>query len=94
MDLKPGDLVLVKADTFQGKRKIEDRWEDEPHKVVRQIMTDIPLYQSDGPYVDSHMSYTANDFYSLCQKLAFPCVWVSAKHRTDVPAPTLVKPTP
>ena len=25
MDLKPGDLVLVKADAFKGKRKIKDR---------------------------------------------------------------------
>ena len=25
-DLKPGNLVLVKADAFQGKRKIKDRW--------------------------------------------------------------------
>ena len=45
MDLKPGNLVLVKADTFQGKRKIKDRWEDEPHEVVHQIMTDVPLYE-------------------------------------------------
>ena len=34
MDLKPGDLVLVKADVFKEKRKIKDRWEDEPHEVV------------------------------------------------------------
>ena len=34
VDLKSGDLVLVKADAFQGKRKIKDRWEDKPHKVV------------------------------------------------------------
>ena len=34
IDLKPGDLVLVKADAFQGKRKIKDRWEGNPHKVV------------------------------------------------------------
>ena len=26
--LKPGNLVLVKADAFQGKRKIKDRWEE------------------------------------------------------------------
>ena len=32
--LKPGDLILVKADAFQGKRKIEYRWEDKPHEVV------------------------------------------------------------
>ena len=45
MDLKPGDLVLVKADAFQEKRKIKDRWEDEICKVVHQIMTDIPSYK-------------------------------------------------
>ena len=45
MDLKPGDLVLVKADAFKGKRKITDRREDEPHKVVHQIVMDIPSYE-------------------------------------------------
>ena len=45
MDLKPGDLVLVKADTFQGKRMIKDRWEEKPHEVVHQIMTDIPSHE-------------------------------------------------
>ena len=45
MDLKPDNLVLVKADTFQGKRKIKDRWEDKPQKVVHQITTDVPSYE-------------------------------------------------
>ena len=45
MDLKPGDLVLVKADAFQGKRKIKDGWEDKPYEVVHEIMTDIPSYE-------------------------------------------------
>ena len=40
--MKPGDLILVIADAFQGKRKIKDRWEDKPHEVVHQIATDIP----------------------------------------------------
>ena len=26
VNLKPGDLILVKADAFKGKRKIKDRW--------------------------------------------------------------------
>ena len=43
--LKPGYVVLVKADTFQGKRKIMDIWEEMPHEVVHQIMTDIPSYE-------------------------------------------------
>ena len=29
MDLKPGNLVLVKADAFKEERKIKDRWENE-----------------------------------------------------------------
>ena len=45
MDLKPGNLVLVKADAFKGKRKIRDRWEEETCEVVQQIATDIPSYE-------------------------------------------------
>ena len=29
VNLKPGNLVLVKADAFQGKRNIKDRWEED-----------------------------------------------------------------
>ena len=29
VNLKPGDLVLVKADAKKGRRKIKDRWEEE-----------------------------------------------------------------
>ena len=29
VNLKPGNLALVKADACKGKRKIKDRWEEE-----------------------------------------------------------------
>ena len=45
VNLKPGDLVLVKADAFKGKKKIKDRWEEETWEVVHQIATDIPSYK-------------------------------------------------
>ena len=45
VNLKPGNLVLVKADAFKGKRKIKDRWEEETWEVVCQIMTDVPHYE-------------------------------------------------
>ena len=45
VNLKPGDLVLVKADAFKGKRKIKDRWEEETWEVVHQIVRDIPSYE-------------------------------------------------
>ena len=44
-NLKPGNLILVKADAFKGKRKIKDRWEGETWEVVCQITTDIPSYE-------------------------------------------------
>ena len=45
VNLKPGNLILVKADAFKGKRKIKDRWEEETWEVVYQIMTDVPSYK-------------------------------------------------
>ena len=45
VNLKPGDLVLVKADAFKGKRKIKDRWEKDTCEVVSQIATDSPSYK-------------------------------------------------
>ena len=42
VNLKHGDLVLVKADAFKGKRKIKDRWEEDTWEVVHKITADIP----------------------------------------------------
>ena len=45
VNLKSGDPVLVKADAFKGKRKINDRWKEETWEVVHQITTDVPSYE-------------------------------------------------
>ena len=45
VNLKPGDLVLVKADAWKGKKKIKDRWDEETWEVVLQISADIPSYK-------------------------------------------------
>ena len=45
VNLKPGDLVLVKVDAFKEKRKIKDRWEEDTWQVEHQIMTDVPSYE-------------------------------------------------
>ena len=45
VNLKPGALVLVKADTWKGKRKIKDRSEEETLEVVHQITADVPSYK-------------------------------------------------
>ena len=43
--MKPGNLVIVMADAFKGKRKINDRWEEKTWEVVHQITTDVPSYK-------------------------------------------------
>ena len=43
VNLKPGDLVLVKVDVWKGKRK--DGWEEETWEVVHQITADVPSYK-------------------------------------------------
>ena len=45
MSLKPGDLVLVKADAWKGKRKIKDQWDEETWEVSCQIAADMPSYE-------------------------------------------------
>ena len=45
VNLKPGDLVLVKVDAWKGKRKINNRWEEETWEVVHQIAADVLSYE-------------------------------------------------
>ena len=45
VNLKPGDLVLVKADAWKGKRKIKDRWDEETWEVSQQIVADVPSHK-------------------------------------------------
>ena len=45
MQLMPGDVVLMKADTFQGKRKVKDQWSDVEYVVMCQVADDVPAYE-------------------------------------------------
>ena len=71
MELKPCDLVLVKADAFKGKGKIKDRWEDEACGVVHQTVTDIPSYKVMDQHIVTHpplklpSSHCIRDWHSL-----------------------------
>ena len=43
--LVPGDVVLMKNDAFQGKRKVKDRWSKTEYVVVRQVTDGVPAYE-------------------------------------------------
>ena len=42
--LEPGDLVLLKIREYKGKRKVLDRWDNQPWKVVTQLDDGVPAY--------------------------------------------------
>ena len=45
MQLMPGDIILMKLDTFQGKRKVKDGWSEVGYVVTRQVANDMPTYE-------------------------------------------------
>ena len=42
--LKVGDIMLMRTDAFQGKRKIKDQWGDVMYMVVAQVDKSVPVY--------------------------------------------------
>ena len=42
--LKTGNLVLAKANTYKGKRKMKDQLKEEPYEVVHRVNGDIHSY--------------------------------------------------
>ena len=49
--LEEGDCVLIKKVGFEGRHKLADVWEEEPHIVLRQPNLEIPVFdvrQVDG----------------------------------------------
>ena len=91
MDPKPGDLVLVKADAFKGKRKIRDRWEDEACEVVHQITTDIPSYKVMDQHGQSHILHQ-NWLLPIVSEVGVP-LCVGVHHAWDrCTSPTPLKP--
>ena len=48
MQLMPGDVILMKLDTFQGKRKVKDRCSEVEYVVTHQVTSDVPTYKVKG----------------------------------------------
>ena len=93
MNLKPGNLVLVKADAFQRKRKIKDWWEDGPHELVFQIVTDVPSYKVMDQCGQSCILHCNRLLLITSETGVALCVGVcQAQDRCTSPTP--VQPTP
>ena len=90
--LKPGDLILVKADTFKGKSKIKDRLEDKPHEEVHQIMTDIPSYKVKDQSGNSCILH-CNQLHLIASEAGIPLHVDICQAWDGCTSPNPVKPT-
>ena len=45
VQLVPGDIVLLKNDAFQGKRKVKDQWSETEYVVFCQVTDGMPAYK-------------------------------------------------
>ena len=91
--LKLGDLHLVKADGFKGKRKIKDRWEDKPHEVVHQIAIDVPSYEVKNQHGHSRILH-CNWLLLVVSETGVPLCVGACQVQERCTSPTPVKPTP
>ena len=92
LNLKPGDLVLVKADVFKGKRKIKDRWEEDTWEVMHQIVTDVPSYKVTDQCRRSHILHR-NQLLLIASEVGVP-LCIGIHHACDrCTSPTSCKPT-
>ena len=91
--LKPGDLILVKANAFQGKRNTKDRWKDKSHEGVCQIMTGVPSYEVKDQHGNSHI-FHCNWLLLTAAEVGNPLCMGVFQAWDGCTSPTPVKPTP
>ena len=92
VNLKPGDLVLVKADAWKGKRKIRDRWEKETWEVVHQITADISSYKVTNQCRRSQVLHQ-NQLLLFASEIGIPLCMGSCHTWDRCTSPTLCKTT-
>ena len=53
--LKPGDIVLLKMDSYMGRRKTKNKWSYEHYTVLRQLAPDILTYEIQAEGGSTHI---------------------------------------
>ena len=92
VNLKPGDLVLVKVGAWKGKRKIKDRWEEETWEVVQQIAADVPSYKVMNQHGQSRVLHQ-NQLLLVASEVGVPLCMGSCYTQDRCTSPTPCKTT-
>ena len=82
----PGDVVWTKADAFQGKRKMEDQWNEVEYEIVHQVANGVPLYETKDLNGKVKMTHCNRLFLVATPKVhPQPCVKVGMLMSTWLP---------
>ena len=67
MVLKPGDIVLLKTDSYTGRRKTKNNWSYENYTVLHQLGPNIPTYEIQAEGGSTHVVHW-NQLFLLLPK--------------------------
>ena len=82
--LKPGDVVLLKTDSYTGRRKTKNKWSCENYTVLRQLGLDIPTYEIQAEGGSTRIVHRNRLFLLPPKQEDDNCVPLVAALRTEV----------
>ena len=85
--LQPGGIVMVRTDSFVGKQKVKDRWEDGGF-IIESQLEDWPIYRVKCPTSDDQQKPKYWILHQNCLLL------VTNKDASDIPGQAQAKVTP
>ena len=65
--LKPGEIVLLKMDSYTGRRKTKNKWSYKNYTVLHQLGSDILTYEIQAEGGSTHIVYW-NQLFLLLPK--------------------------
>ena len=82
--LKPGDVVLLKTDSYMGRRKTKNKWSYENYTVLHQLGPDIPTYEIQAEGGPTRIVHRNRLFLLLPKEEDDNCMPLVAALRTEI----------
>ena len=80
ISLETGDLVMGKADSYKGKRKVKDWWKEESYEVEHQVAERVPSYLMKNQWMGCSQVLYQNQLFLIDPAEGTPlCMIMQAK---------------
>ena len=77
VQLMQGDIILMKLDVFQEKRKAKTRWSEVEYVVTCQVANDVPTYKVKDDGGNAKVAH-CNRLFLVALRDIPPCPWGEA----------------